>query len=177
MTLRELLQMAGAHWIALLGIFISPPCVAALCGWLHGRGRGNAAPWKYLYALLLYSVCLPGIFACVLTAYALFFTNENLLDVNPLVYFLPIVSLAVSLVLIKRNVDFKEVPGFDRLWGLVILIAISFGLALAIHRTRIWIFFGGSIQTLFGLAVGIFALLKLGAHLLTRRKDQGPTEA
>ena len=101
-------------------------------------------------------------FASVLTAYTLFISRENLLDVNPLVYFLPVVSMVVTLVFIRKNVSFDEVPGFDRLSGLMVMVGCSFAVALAIQKTNIWIFFGGSIERLFILAAGVFALLKWG---------------
>jgi len=59
------------------------------CGRLHRPGEGAGAPYKYAYSVLVYLSCLPGVFAGVLTAYALFFTKENLLDVSLLVNILP----------------------------------------------------------------------------------------
>lgn len=176
MTLRDLIQLIGERPLPLAALLAAPPVVAWLTGYFHERGQGGAAPWKYLYALLVYLVSLPGMFAAVLTGYALFFSNENLLDVNVLVYILPLVSMVLTLFLIRQNVDFGEVPGFDRLSGLMVMIAVSFALALAIQRTRIWLFFGGSVQTLFLLALGLFALLKWGAYMFFRRRDQPKIE-
>jgi hypothetical protein len=137
-------------------------------GHLHTKGDGGRSPWRYFYALLVYLACIPGIFASVLTGYALFFHNENLLDVNILVYLLPIATMTATLYLIRNNVEFDRIPGFDRLSGLMIMIAVSFAMALALQKTRIWIFFGSSIVTLFALALGLFALLKWGAHMFFR---------
>jgi len=176
MTTRELIQQAGARPLWLIAGCVAPPVLAWLCGWLHGRGRGGIAPWKYAYSLLVYLVCVPGISAVVLTAYTLFFTRENLLDVNPLVYALPIASMVATLVLIRKNVDFDQVPGFDRLAGLMVMIGCSFGLALAIQKTNIWVFFGGSIERLFALTLGIFALIKWGTYMLFRSHDEPKRE-
>jgi len=110
-------------------------------------------------------------FAGVITAYTLFFSRENLMDVNMLVYFLPIVSMIVTLVLIRKSVSFDEVPGFDRLSDLMATVGISFALALAIQKTNIWIFFGGSIVWLFILAAAIFLLLKWSAGRLFRSRN------
>jgi hypothetical protein len=172
MTTRQFIEMAGQHWLALLGLFLVAPAAAWLCGWAHGRGNGGKPPWNYIYSVLVYLACVPGTFAAVLTCYSLFFTRENLLDVNPLVYFLPIVALVVTLVFIRKNVSFDEVPGFERIEGLMVMIACSFGVALAIQKTNIWIFFGGSIERLFILAAAVFALLKWGAYMLFRRRDE-----
>jgi len=124
--------------LLLLAMFLVPPVVAWLCGVAHGKGGGGNAPWKYFYSVLVYLTCVPGTFAAVITAYTLFFTRENLMDVNPLVYFLPLASMVATLVLIHKNVTFDLVPGFDRLEGLMVMIACSFVLALAIQKTKIW---------------------------------------
>jgi hypothetical protein len=172
MTLRDLIQMANGHLLALLIFFVLPPVIAWLCGLIHGRGNGANAPWKYIYSVLIYLVCIPGLFSSVLTGYGLFFQKENMLDVNLAVYLLPIVSMVVTLILIHKIVNFENVPGFDRISGLMVMIGCSFLIALAIEKTRIWIFFGGSIAMLFALAAGIFALLKWGTYMLFRRRDE-----
>jgi hypothetical protein len=172
MTTRELIEIAGHHTAILVGLFVAPPLGAWLCGLRHGRGEGAASPWKYAYSVLVYLACIPGLFAGVLTAYTLFISRENLLDVNPLVYFLPIVSMIVTLILIRKNVSFDDVPGFDRLSGLMAMIGCSFALALAIEKMRLWVVFHGSIAWLLLLAAGVFALLKWGTYMLFRRRDE-----
>src|SRR5258706_3102411 len=160
MTTRELIHLADQHPLALASLFVFAPLAAWLCGRMHGPGNGGSSPWKCCYSILVYLTCVPGVFAAVLTAYALFFTRENLLDVSFLIYILPIVSMVVTLVLIGKNVSFEVIPGFERLSGLMVMIGCSFAIALAIEKIRIFIFFGGSIDRLILLAVGVFALLK-----------------
>jgi hypothetical protein len=41
-----------------------------------------------------------------------FFTRENLLDASVLSHFLPLVSMAATLLIIRRKVDFRDLPGF-----------------------------------------------------------------
>ena len=176
MTARDLIDQADQHPVALAVALAAPPLFSFVVGLLHDRGRGGSGPWNYAYAVLVYLACVPGMFAGVLTAYTLFFSRENLLDTNLLIYFLPVVSMIVTLVLIRRNVAFDEVPGFDRLSGLMVMVACSFAIALAIEKTKIWILFGGSIERLFILAAGIFGLLKWGAYMLFRRRDEPKAE-
>jgi hypothetical protein len=176
MTTRDLIQLAGQHPYVLATGFLVPPAIAWLLGRIHERGRGGVPPWKHLYAALVYLACVPGMFAGVITAYTLFFSGENLLDANLLVYFLPVVSMVVTLVFIRKSVSFDEVPGFDRLSGLMVMVGCSFAIALAIQKTRIWVVFGGSIEKLFLLAAGIFALLKWGTYTLFRRRDEPAQE-
>jgi hypothetical protein len=172
MTIQDLIQMANGHLLALVIFFVAPPVLAWLCGLAHGRGHGGVSPWKYIYSVLVYMVCIPGLFSCVLTGYALFFQRANLTNVNVAIYFLPIISMVVTLIFIHKTVNFENVPGFDRISGLMAMIGCSFVIALAIDKTRIWLLFHGSIAMLFALAAGIFALLKWGAYMLFRRRDE-----
>jgi hypothetical protein len=172
MSVNEFIKMADGHVLALLGFFVALPLAAWLCGLIHGRGNGGNAPWKYVYSVLVYLTCIPGLFSCVLTGYALFFRRENMLDVNLAVYVLPMVSMIVTLIFIHKTVNFENVPGFDRIAGLMAMIGCSFVIALAIDKTRIWILFHSPIATLFVIAAGIFALLKWGTYMLFRRRDE-----
>lgn len=168
MTTRDFLQAVGQNPVILLVIFVLLPLLAFGCGRLHHRGLGGTSPWKYYYASLVYLTCIPGLFAGVLTAYALFFTHENLIDVNPLVYFLPIGSMIATLAIIGNQVAFAQLPGFRRLSGLMLLMAVSFAIVLAIEKTRIFIGFFGSFTHLLILAIVIFAVLRWSTNLLFR---------
>ncbi len=172
MTIRELTQLAGEQPWVLVAIFVALPLAAWILGQVHRRDIGGAAPWKYFYSILVYLACIPGMFAAVVTGYALFFTKENLLDVNLLVYILPIVSMIATLILIRKSVAFDLVPGFNRLSGLMVMLGCSFAIALAIQKTNIWLFFGGSLEKLLLLAAAVFALLKWGTYALFRRRDE-----
>ncbi|HEY9844536.1 MAG TPA: hypothetical protein V6D23_28955, partial [Candidatus Obscuribacterales bacterium] len=134
MTLREVITLAGQHpeWLAIY--FGVVPFLALLLPLFHKKAFGEFAPWKYVYSFLTYLTCVPGLMAAVLVGYSLFFTRENLLDANPMIYFLPLLSMFVTLVLIRKQVDFNALPGFDRLSGLMILIGGAFAIALFINK-------------------------------------------
>ena len=72
MTLKEFLDSLSANPFYLLVYFSIIP-LTALIAWLLGKGEGNTSPWKYLYASLIYMVCVPGIFAVGLNLYAFLF--------------------------------------------------------------------------------------------------------
>lgn len=172
MTARTLVELA-ATWPLEVGAALAVPALLALLlGLLLPRGAGGKSPWKYLNAFLVYATCVPGMFAAVLTAYTLFFTGENLLDVNLAVYLGPIVAMGLTLWLISRQASFDELPGFDRLSGLMVAIGVTFVLLLAVSRTRIWLFFGGSMTWLVAVAVGLFALLKWGLESAFRGRGE-----
>jgi ABC-type transport system involved in cytochrome c biogenesis permease subunit len=116
----------GGQPALLVGLFVGLPVIAWLVGLMHPRGRGGGSPWKYVYSVLVYVACISGIFAATITAYTLFFSRGDLMEVNVLVYLLPVASMVATLVFVSKSVDFEEVPGFDRLSGLMVMIACSF---------------------------------------------------
>ena len=125
MTLRELFATVDAARVPLLIGLGAVVVLTGLLGLLHGRGNGGRAPWRHLYAFLVYAACVPGIFAAVaVIVYALLFTGENLLDLNAAAYLAPVVSMVLTLGLMRRNVSFDEVPGFRRLTGLMTMIGV-----------------------------------------------------
>jgi hypothetical protein len=174
MTLRELIAAAGERPLLLVIACALPPLVAWLMARIHGPGRGEVSPWRYAYSVLVYVACVPGLLAAVVVGYTLFFTRENLLDVDILVHLLPIVTMVATLVLIRRAVSFEQIPGFERLSSLMITIALSFGIALAIQKTRIWVFFGASIWMLFAIAAVVFVVLHWASRkVLASGGDKG----
>jgi hypothetical protein len=173
MTIESLIGEIGQIdiWI-LLVIFLAPPVLVWILRMLHGRGNGGNSPWNYMYSVLVYLVCVPGMFSCVLTAYSMFFVRQNLLEVNFFIYFFPILCMIATLVFVRKNVHWDQVPGFERLSALMVLIAVSFAIALALQKLRIWIIFGGSIGTILVIAIFCFALLKWGMYMFFRSKDE-----
>jgi len=172
MTARELALLADGYTWQIAAFFVALPAFSWLVGFVHGSERGGFSPWHYVYSAIVYLACVPGIFAAVFTGYLLFFTRHDLLDVNLFISILPVISMTVTLVLVSKRVSFDDVPGFDRLSGLMVVIAVTFILALAIRKTRIWLIFGDSVFTLGLLVLGLFGLLKWGTYMLFRRKDE-----
>lgn len=172
MTIRELIFFLDDRPWLLIFYFAGTPLLSWLTGVIHGENNGRNSPWKYFYTILVYLACIPGVLSAVLTGYIIFFTRENLLDTNVLVHFVPIVSMTVSLILIRKSVSFDDVPGFDRLSGLITMIAVTFIVVLGIYKTRLWVVFGGSVFVLVAVAVGLFALLKWGAYTLFRSRNE-----
>jgi hypothetical protein len=176
MTGHELVALVGSKPTALALVLGLPLLVALASGVLHGRGRGGDAPWKYVYSVAIYATCIPGMLAAVLTAYTIFISRADLLDQNVLVYIVPLITMALTLAVIRRQVAFDAVPGFDRIWGLMTMIAMTFIIVLAITRTRIFLLFGGSMTTLIGLCAFVFALLKWGANIAFRGAHEPKVE-
>lgn len=176
MTLNELIAEISQHCWALLATFIALPLTALVAGFCHRRPLRRAdRPRKFLayfYSVLVYVAAVPGMFAAVITAYTVFFARANLMEVDFFVYVLPILSMVVTLILVRKNIEFDAVPGFDRLTGMMIIIGLSFAIALALYQMRLWLVFGSSIFTLLAFAAIAFSLLQWGTYTLFRRNDE-----
>lgn len=173
MTIQELIDKAALIDIRiLLTVFLLPVIIVWIIGRIHGTYGGGRSPWKYIYSVLVYLVCIPGMFSAVITAYSLFFIRQNLLNVNFIVYFIPLISMIVTLVLVGNQVQWDRIPGFDRLYALMVLIGVSFIVALAVSKTRIWLFFGGSIWFFLVVAVICFFVLKGCIHTISGKKKR-----
>lgn len=177
MTPRELLARLAADPWPLVAFYGAVPAAALVLGLVHRRDGGNESPWKYLYSLLVYAACVPGLLGAVVTGYMLFFSRENLLDVNVLVTLVPVVSMVVTLLVAGRHVDFDRLPGFGRLSGLMVTIGLSFVIVLFLQKLNVFVFFGGSVVLLVSAAAFVFALLRWGAYMAFRRHDEPTVRA
>lgn len=177
MTGRDLVALAGSNPLVLAGVLGAPPLIALVLGFVHKRGNGGNAPWKLVYSVVVYATCVPGMLSAVLTAYTLFFSRENLMDQNVLVYLAPIVSMVATLMLVRKNVSFDAIPGFDRIWGLMTMIGMTFVIVLAIEKTRIFVVSVLPIGALIGICVFVFALVKWGAYMAFRGAHEPKKDA
>ena len=117
--------------------FLMVPFTAFLAGML-GKGEGHLSPWKYLYSALIYLVCVPGIFAAALAVYLfLFEKGGSIFNVNLLTQVLPIVSMVLTLGIIRRNAPFESIPGFSKLSSLMLMIASIFILMYFLDRLHL----------------------------------------
>jgi hypothetical protein len=154
MTLREFFIYLGDHPLVMLAYFLAIPFTALLAGAL-GRGEGHISPWKYLYTLLIYGVCIPGIFAVTYSVYRFIFERGSVENIDMLVQVLPIASMLLTLGLIRRNVSFDLIPGFDRISSLMMMIATIFILMYLADRTRIFAFVNIPVYMLVIIVVGL----------------------
>lgn len=164
MTLAELVAHAGRDPTPLALLLTLPPAFALLAR-LGGPDPAGTSPRRHLFAVLVYLACIPGIMATVLTGYMLYL-GANLLELNVLVFFAPIVTMAATLMFITRTTPLDRVPGFDRIGGLMLMLAASFILALIIAKTRIWVVFSGGLGALLVLGLVLFVAIRVGAWKL-----------
>lgn len=134
MTLGEFFEIVSGNPSILIFYFIAVP-LTALLAWIFGKGQGHLSPWKYLYTVLIYLACVPGIFSVTLNVYHFLFERQSIYDSNIYTQILPILSMILTIVLIRKNIDLDLIPGFGRLSSLMLLIAIVLTIMWIIDRT------------------------------------------
>ena len=158
MSIQEFFNYLGQFSKFISIYFILVSVLAWLLSYLYKK-----SPQKTLaisLSTLVYAVCIPGIFALILISYSLFFTRQNLLEVNAIVYFFPIISMLASLFIISRHLSLKTLPGYKRMSGLMVLISIVFILLILLYKMRFLIGFFGSLPSLAIIGVILFFILK-----------------
>lgn len=171
MSIQAIIDFLSAYSLLIVIMFIAIPLIAFAFGEAVGEENAPKSPYKYIYSMLVYLSSVPGIFSVVLCLYGLFILKVNLLEVNLIIYFVPLVSMIATIILIKRVVALDDVPGFDRLYGLFVVLGVSFTIALMILQTRIFIFFGSSISKLIIFIVILFLFMSWGMTKLTGKKS------
>ncbi len=136
MTLQEFFNFIVSNPIWIISYFILIPFTALLAG-LFGKGEGDMDPWKYLYSALIYLVCVPGIFAIFFNLYLFIFERRSIFQTEIFTQLLPIVSMFVTLLLIRRNVSLDLIPGFDKITGLFIMITAAFAFFWVLDKTHL----------------------------------------
>lgn len=166
MTLGEFFELCGKNPGLLLGYFILIPLIALLA-LLFSKDQGHLSPWKYLYSVLIYLVCIPGIFAVTLSVYLFLFERRSIMDTNIYTQVLPILSMVFTIILIKKQVDLDVVPGFGKLSGLITIISVLMVIMWIIDKTHIYsITFMPFYVVVLILVVG-FLLIRSGFRRVT----------
>ena len=156
MTLRDLLVYVGNHPESVVLYFAILPIAALLLAWIAGV-EGRNSPWNYLYSAIIYLSAVPGIFALSLNVYIFLFERGSIMNLDVYTQLLPILSMILTLGIVRRNVDLSYVPGFGKLSGLLMLIGATIGLMWLVDRTRIY----AIVSMPFSVVILVFVVLML----------------
>ena len=132
----------------------------------HPRG-----PLALTWSTVVYAACVPGICAITLVLYMMLFQRHDLLKLDVLAVFGPVASMVATLGLAGRKVNIGDLPGVDRLGGMLMMLGATFLMLFFLDRTRILVMFHGSIWTLLGIGVVLFIVFKLGMSRVFGRRD------
>lgn len=166
MTVQDFLSTLEQYYGISLFYFGILPLISFVTGLFYRPGFRISA-LDYLYSGLVYLSGIPGILSAVLTFYSMFIVRKNMLEVNIVLYFLPIISMGLVFYLISRKADFNRLPGFGRLSGFMILTGIVCISLLFLYRLRFVIGFFGSIESLLIAGILLFFVFKYAMGKLT----------
>ena len=161
MTLQELFDQLAAHPQYIIFYFTLLPLTAALAGFM-GKGEGHLTPWKYLYSALVYLVCVPGIFSVTLDVYMFLFEKRSILQTDIYTQILPILTMVITLFIIKRNVNLDAIPGFGKLSGLIMMITATLLIMWGLDRTHFWVFVSARFEQALLVFVGLLLVVRFG---------------
>ncbi|MBL7829447.1 MAG: hypothetical protein JNK41_00355 [Saprospiraceae bacterium] len=168
MTLRDGFNFAQTNPAWFVFFFVILPIIALLVGWIS-KDMGNESPWKEVYGCLIYLVCVPGIFAITLNIYLFLFERQSVFDANLVLQVLPIISMIVTLQIIKYHVNLDLIPGFKKLSGLVMIIFFTICIMWFIDRTHIYAIAFLSFPAVIGIFVVLFLVVRYGWYLLMKK--------
>jgi len=161
MTVQDLINLLSNNSSIIINYYVAL-LVISLCGLLFVTNQNFKKPINYIYSILIYATVIPGLLSVILVVYSFFFLRRNLIHLEIITYYLPIIAMIVLLLIIKKTIPLHRIPGFDRLSGLFIIIFIAFIVTYFIQKIFIGIFFIGSITHLLGIFIVLLILLKIG---------------
>ena len=170
MSIQDLSDFLRSYSWILLAWFTIVPLVTWLYGRTHRKESGHLGVHRRFYQSLIFVTCVPGVFSFVLTCYTLLIVRGNLLEVNIFVYFLPLISMVATLMVMRNKVDLRQVPGYNKLIGLIIILVAVFSILFLLMNTRIFVFFGGSFMILLLIGVALFGLIWYGWKRFKKNK-------
>lgn len=136
MTLGDFFIALSDNPSVICFLFVAVPLTAFLA-FIFGKNEGAKSPWKHLYTILVYLTCIPGIFAVTLNVYLFLFERQPILDSNIFTQILPILSMIITLWLVRKNVSFDDIPGFDKIGGLIMILAALIVFMWILEKTHI----------------------------------------
>lgn len=159
MNLYDVFRYLSQSPLPVLFYFVSMPLAAWIVGGV-AEGSKNIQFWRYIYAILVYAVAIPGIFAVTLNIYLFLFERQSVWEADMLLQFLPILSMIVTLMIIKRSLSFELIPGFGKLSGFLTLIAALMGTMWFVDRLRLVAFTYIPFSALVVCFVGVLLMIR-----------------
>lgn len=167
MTLAEFFTWCGEHPGWLVGYFLAVPAIA-MVAYLFSRGEGHLSPWRYLFAVLIYMVAIPGMFALTLNIYLFLFERRSVMDTNLFTQVIPVLSMLGTFVLVRKQVNLRHVPGMDRLSSLSLILGALMVMMWIIDRTHIYAITFMPFYVVVLILVGGFLLVRFGLKRMVK---------
>lgn len=167
MTVQDFINWFGNNPNLVLSYFIVIIAIAII-GLLFVNQDNFKPPITYFYGVLIYAVTIPGLLALVLLLYSFFFLKTNLLQLDLVTYFAPLVAMIITLVIINKTITMSRIPGFGKLSGLFIIIIITFIITYVLQRMFFGVFFVGKFEYLILLFLALLFGLKIAWNRIVK---------
>lgn len=159
MTIQDLIDwFNGNHYIT-LGYFAIIILLTVIV--VSIINTNNAKALKYVMSAIVYAVTIPGVLAVILVLYALLMQRSNILNVGIVTYFVPIVAMVITLMILNKKVLMRNIPGFDKLSSLILMIGIAFGIIFILQKTYFGVLFIGGFTQLIMVFAVVLIILKV----------------
>lgn len=165
MTFGQFLNYLNENPYFIVFYFLAIPLTAFLIN-IMGKGEGHKSPWCKIYTALIYMVVIPGIFSITLNLYHMLFEQQSIYDANIIAQILPIVSMVLTLYLIKRNVDFNKIPGFGKLTSFLGTVAAVMLILFVLNKMHLIAFTYIKFHYIVIMLIALFVALRYGTKLL-----------
>ena len=137
MTLLDFYQAIRANPWPLALLLAALPLLTLLVNLWAGPTAEQIFRWRYVYTGLVYAACIPGVFAFVLNLYLFLFERQSVWQMNLVLQLLPLLTMGLTLLLIRQKIPFRAVPGFGKISGFLTLIAALMGLLYLLDRLQL----------------------------------------
>lgn len=165
MTLQELFDLLSQNPSIIMFYFAALPLTAFLAS-VFGKGEGHLTPWKQLYCFLTFGAAIPGIFALMLNLYMFLFEQQPIMETNVYTQILPILIMILTFWLIRRNVPFELIPGFNKIPGLLMIVGSVLAAMWFLDRFRIIAFTYMPFHYVLIFLIATFVGIRVGAKKL-----------
>lgn len=139
MTLRQFFDSIQSNPQPYIYFFIALPIICTII-WLLFNKPEHAIKIKYLFSVICFASFIPGMFALTLNIYTFLFERQSVWDMNLMAQVLPVISMVICFLIIKKTLPFEYIPGFEKITSLSALIFVVMGLLWFIDRTHIFAF-------------------------------------
>ena len=161
MTIKDVFLSISENQNYAIVFFAVIPIFAFLVGLIGGQ-KDHLAPWKYIYSGLIYLVSIPGIFAVGFNLYLFLFQRRDIMETELLIQVLPIVSMLVTIAIMRNNIKLEFIPGFDKISGLWLMLFATMFFMWLLEKIHIVVFSFLPFQYLLGIFGVLFVIIYFG---------------
>ncbi len=168
-SFQDLINALSPYRLPLLLAMVAIPLVSYGVGQMLKGVSEKSCGW--FLSVMIHLTVIPGICMSLAVCYLMFITRANMLaDVDIVLYFGPVLCMAATLVAISKVMRFSDIPGFDRIGGLIMVTGLSFGMVFFLSRLHFMVAAFTSIWTFVIGFIVFFALIRVGADRIAGKR-------